>query len=92
MQQEHAETIALQTLTWLVGNDELMPVFLGTSGSSVGDVRDRATDLEFLASVLDFVMMDDAWVIQACDINKVPYESLTAARAMLPGGNLLNWT
>jgi hypothetical protein len=92
MQQELAETIALQTLTWLVGNDELMSVFLGASGGSVDDFRERAADPVFLASVLDFVMMDDAWVIEACEINKVPYESLTMARALLPGGDLPNWT
>ncbi|HEV8033417.1 DUF3572 family protein, partial [Yoonia sp.] len=44
MQHEQAEVIALKGLAWLAGNDELCGVFLGASGGSVDDLRDRATD------------------------------------------------
>ena len=39
--QEAAETVALQVLSWLAGNDELFPVFLGATGASGSDM---ATD------------------------------------------------
>lgn len=89
---ERAETIALQALAWLIGNDELLPVFLGSTGTSEADVRSRAQDPEFLGSVLDFLMMDDAWVVALCDANGLSYEEPMSARVMLPGGDQVNWT
>ncbi len=87
-----AETLALKALGWLVGQDELLPVFLGASGASESDLRARAQDVEFLASVLDFLLMDDTWVMQFCDASGVGYELPMQARAQLPGGAQINWT
>ena len=87
-----AETLALKALSWLVTQDDLLPVFLGATGASEADVRDRAADPDFLGSVLDFLMMDDAWIIAFCDTQTVPYEHPMQARAALPGGAQVNWT
>lgn len=89
---DHAETIALQALGWLVANDDLLPVFLGSTGTSESDLRARASDAEFLGSVLDFLMMDDAWVIAFCDAHGHPYEAPMSARVTLPGGDRVHWT
>ncbi|MCE8521380.1 DUF3572 domain-containing protein [Ruegeria sp. 1NDH52C] len=86
-----AETLALQALTWLVTNDELLPVFLGSTGADVGDLRARAGDRQFLASVLDFLTMDDAWVIAFCDEQGIAYDQPMQARAVLGGGEM-HWT
>lgn len=90
--QESAETLALQALAWLVGNDDLMPVFQSSTGASEVDIRARASDPVFLGAVLDFLMMDDAWVIRFCDEQSVPYERIMQARGALPGGEQVNWT
>ncbi|GHG91389.1 DUF3572 domain-containing protein [Pseudodonghicola xiamenensis] len=87
-----AETLALQALGWLVTNDELLPVFLGATGAGEDELRARAADPVFLAAVLDFLMMDDAWVMAFCDSVQTPYDSLMKARAALPGGAQINWT
>ncbi|WP_050663257.1 DUF3572 domain-containing protein [Roseovarius tolerans] len=92
MQQESAETIALQALGWLAGNEELLPVFLGATGASEADLRARATEPEFLGSVLDFLMMDDAWVVAFCDGQGLSYETPMMARVALPGGAQMSWT
>ncbi len=92
MSPDAAETLALKALAWLVANDDLLPVFLGATGASEGDVREQAGDPAFLGSVLDFLMMDDAWVIAFCDANTIPYEHPMFARAALPGGQQVNWT
>jgi len=89
---ENAETVALQALAWLVANDELLPVFLGATGAGVDDLRTRAGDAEFLSSVLDFLMMDDAWVMAFCDAAGVAYETPMQARMSLPGGAQVHWT
>lgn len=92
MRQEMAERRALDVLSWLLGEDELLPVFMGASGVSEQDFRSRAGEPEFLASVLDFVLMDDQWVIScAASIGAAP-EEIVSIRAALPGGGLPHWT
>lgn len=92
MKPDKAETLALQALGWLAGNDELFPVFLNASGASAGDVAARAGEAEFLGSVLDFLLMDDAWVMAFCDQAGLAYTLPMQARAALPGGAQTHWT
>ena len=89
---EAAETLALKTLTWLVGNDELLPVFMGATGAGIDDLKARAGEAEFLGSVLDFLMMDDNWVVAFCDAEGLGYDQPLMARMALPGGAQVNWT
>ncbi len=90
--QASAETLALQALGWLAGQDELFQTFLGASGASAQEVAARATEPEFLGAVLDFLLMDDQWIIGFCDAAGLPYDRPLQARAMLPGGQGPHWT
>lgn len=90
--RENAETIALQALAWLVGNEDLLPTFMGASGVGMDDLRERAADADFLGSVLDFVLMEDAWVTGFCDAQSLPYGAVRDARQALPGGQQIHWT
>ena len=90
--QEFAETVGLQCLAWLISNEGLLPVFMGATGISEADIKERAQDPDFLASVLDFLMMDDAWVVAFCDANGLSNETPMRARAALPGGMQVEWT
>lgn len=90
--QESAEVFGLRVLAWLAANEELLPVFQGSSGASEEDIRRGVADGAFLGAVLDFVMMDDAWVVQCCDSLAVNYDSLMQARQALPGGEQVHWT
>lgn len=92
IKQEAAETFALQALGWLAANEDLLPVFMDASGASADDLRVQATDPAFLGAVLDFLMMDDAWVIGCCDSLNARYETVMQARQALPGGEQVNWT
>jgi len=92
MSPERAETIALQALGWLVANDDLCPTFLGSSGSSLQDMRDRATDPQFLGSVLEFLTMNDEWIISFCDSAGLGYDMPLRARYALPGSEQVEWT
>lgn len=92
MQQEFAEARALQLLGWLAGEEELLPAFMGNTGVSEADLRARAGEAEFLASVLDFLLMDDQWVLDAARGTGIRAEDFTMIRAALPGGDLPNWT
>lgn len=92
MRQESAERLALQALTWLVGDEALLRDFMVATGVSAEDVARSAARPEFLASVLDFLLMEDRWVVAFCDEAGLAYDQPMQARAVLPGGEAMNWT
>jgi hypothetical protein len=92
MKQESAETLAAEALGWIAGQDDLLDVFLGATGASVTDLRAQAADPVFLASVLDFLLMDDAWVTGFCRATGRAFTDPASARAALPGGETVHWT
>lgn len=92
MQQETAETKALALLAWLAGQAEILPVFMGATGVGEDDLRARAAEPEFLASLMDFLLMDDNWVIQGAEATGIAPQEFVLIRAALPGGEQVNWT
>lgn len=92
LQQSVAEEIALKAVSWIVADEELLAVFLGSTGASAGDLRARLSEPEFLGSVLEFLTMDDAWVLAFCAAENLPPERPLQARMSLPGGAQEHWT
>ena len=92
MTPEFAETLALKALAWLMGNDELLPVFMGSTGAQAEGLAEAASDPAFLASVLTFLTMDDAWVMEFCDAAGVAYDQPLMALHALPGNQMPHWT
>jgi len=92
MQQEQAEALALRALGWAAGQDGLLDAFLGASGMSAGDLRAAASDPDFLAAFLDFLLAEDARITGFCDDAHLPYDIPARARAALPGGQQVHWT
>lgn len=90
--QESAHTLALQALAYLAGEDEVFGAFLAQAGTDAATLRDRAADPDVLASVLDFLLSDEALVLAFCRAHGLPPEAPMRARAALPGGDLPNWT
>ncbi len=92
LSRESAETLGLQAVAWLAANDELLPVFLGATGASESDFRDGLEDPAFQASVLDFLLMDDRWVLEFCQALELDPATPLQARFLLPGGEAVHWT
>ena len=93
MTPDLAQTLAVKALAWMVGEDDLREVFLGASGASESDLRAGVSDPMFLASLLDFICMDDAWVKRFCDdVGIANYMDPMMARQALPGGEQVYWT
>ena len=90
--RDTADVLAIEALVWLASDDDLLPVFLGSTGMGMDDIRTRAQDPEFLASVLDFILMDDAWIGAFCSARNYAMDFPMRARAALPGGEAVNWT
>lgn len=87
-----AETVGLQAVAWLAANDELLPVFMGATGASEADFRAGLGDPGFQGSVLDFLLMEDAWVRDFCAAHGLSPDTALRARAALPGGEQVHWT
>jgi hypothetical protein len=78
---------------WLAGREDLVEVFLGSTGASLDDLRARAAEPEFLASVLDFILMDDSWVMSTAPTLWTCHpSSLQCCARPCPGAGLPNWT
>lgn len=92
MTPERAETIALQALGWIAGQEDMLAVFLGATGASRRDLVERVGEPEFLLAVLDFLLLDDAWIAAFCRSEGLAPSDPAAARAALPGGAEMNWT
>ena len=91
-QQDSAEVVALQAVAWLAGNDVLLPLFLSATGAELEDLRSRIAEEGFLVAVMDFIMMEDAWLIEFCDHSNLSYDTPERVRQMLPGGARVHWT
>lgn len=87
-----AEVTALRALAWLVADEDILPVFLNATGANADDLRARAADPDFLAAVLDFVLLEDDWVLGFAAAEGIAPEQVLRARAGLPGGQQEHWT
>ena len=92
MDRNAAETLALEALAWLAGDEERLGAFLGASGLAPGELRARAQDPDFLVAVLDFLTADDDSVRAFCDSHGYRYDEPLAARRAIPGGEEVHWT
>ncbi|MCP5087199.1 MAG: DUF3572 domain-containing protein [Rhodobacteraceae bacterium] len=92
MKQEQSEAVALRAMAWLVGDDENRRAFLAASGASGSELAAGAEEPDFLASVLEYLLSDDARVMAFCDDEGLAYEIPMQALSGLPGQDLRNWT
>lgn len=92
MTPDHAQETALLALGWILGQEDLVGVFMGATGASAEDLRTQAADPVFQGAVLDFLLMDDVWVTGFCDAHGRDYHDPYKARQLLPGGDLPHWT
>ena len=92
MDKEIAEARALEVLTWVLSEDDLIQVFMGATGASQNDLRSNTLSHEFLISVLDFVLMDDRWVISCSKFLNIDPTQIQLIRMSLDGGQEMTWT
>ena len=81
--REVAEIVAVQALSFIAGEPERLGHFLAESGIGPETLRASAADPRFLASVLDFVMRDDATVKAFAAASELHPTNIAAARQVL---------
>ena len=83
--RETAETLALRALGEIAGDERLLARFLAQTGSAPSALAALAGDPVFLGGVLDFVLADEARLLEIADRLAVPPELPARARRLLPG-------
>ena len=81
--REVAEIVAVQALSFIAGDPERLGLFLAESGIGPETLRTAAADPRFLASVLDFVMRDDATVKAFASASELHPTNIAAAHQVL---------
>jgi hypothetical protein len=82
--REVAEIVAIQALSFIAGEPERLGLFpLAESGIGPETLRHSAADPRFLASVLDFVMRDDATVKAFASVSQLHPTNIAAAHQAL---------
>ena len=81
--REVAEIVAIQALSFLAGDSARLGAFLAETGIGPETLRQSATDPQFLISVLDFVMRDDASVKAFAEVSRLHPTNIAAARQVL---------
>jgi hypothetical protein len=90
--RESAEDLAVRILVWLTEDNARIGAFMGWSGETPDGLRARLSDPDLLLAILDFVLMDEAMLIEACQSLEIKPETPLQARAALPGGAAYHWT
>ena len=81
--REVAEIVAVQALSFIAGEPERLGLFLAESGIGPETLRNAAADPRFLATVLDFVMRDDATVKAFASVSQLHPTNIAAAHQAL---------
>ena len=81
--REVAEIVAIQALGFVAGDAERLGAFLAESGIGPDTLRKSAADPRFLASVLDFVLRDDATVKAFAKASELHPTNIAVAREVL---------
>jgi hypothetical protein len=81
--REVAEIVAIQALSFIAGDPERLGAFLAESGIGPETLRTAAADPHFLASVLEFVLRDDATVKAFADASQLHPTNIAAAHQAL---------
>jgi hypothetical protein len=81
--REVAEIVAVQALSFVAGDPQRLGLFLAETGIGPETLRSAAADPQFLASVLDFVLRDDATVRAFAAASELHPTNIAAARQAL---------
>ncbi|MDO8400001.1 MAG: DUF3572 domain-containing protein [Bradyrhizobium sp.] len=81
--REVAEIVAVQALSFIASDPERLGLFLAESGIGPETLRTAAADPRFLASVLDFIMRDDATVKAFASVSQLHPTNIAAAHQAL---------
>jgi len=87
MNRDQAETLALQALSHIAGDEQSLTRFLSESGIDPALLRQHADDPAVLAGALDYLLQDEPLLIAFCAAQGIAPTAPARARLLLPGGD-----
>ena len=91
MNQENAETIALEVLQFIVADESEMSALTAQTGMEPDDLRVGASDPNVLGALLDFLLSDERRTVAFCEAFSMEPELPGRARLALPGATAGIW-
>ena len=85
MNPEEAQTLALKALGFVAGSEGGLERLMELSGLDLGTLRARAGEPEVLASLLDFLLMDEGLLVDFCHGEAIDAKAVHMARYVLGG-------
>jgi hypothetical protein len=85
VERDAAESIALLALAFVASEDEQLARMLAETGLTAEDLRANAAEPTLLAGVLDFVLADEARLLEFCASTGLEPDRPARARAEFPG-------
>jgi len=92
MNQTQAELFAAGILGWLANDHARIGAFLASTGMAPSELHAAVAEPSFLLAVIDFLMADEAMLLDCCAALEAPPTRPAAARAAMPGGENVHWT
>jgi hypothetical protein len=86
MTPDHAETIALKALAYVVNSPDERDRFMAVSGVDASILRARAGDPQLLGAVLDFMLANETLLVDFCGDETLDAREVHMARHVLAGG------
>ena len=83
MSPASAETLALKALGWLVNLPDALDRFMSGTGAGHGDLRAGMADPQFLCSVVDFLLGNEALLTGFCEDEGIKPQFVHQARHAL---------
>ncbi len=85
MERQAAEILAINALGFLASDSERLGGFLATSGIGPESLREGASDPQFLAGVVDYLLADESLLFLFAESQGIGVDEPQKARRALPG-------
>ena len=83
--RKEAEALAIQALTFIVGDGERLGRFLAVTGIGPSEIRSAAREPGFLGGVLDYVASDERLIADFASETGIHPSDVERSRTMLVG-------
>ena len=83
--QKSAEVLALQGVTFLASDDARISRFMATTGMSAESLTRNVANASVLAGVLDYILTDEALLLEFAEFAGIAPDMPALARLALPG-------
>jgi hypothetical protein len=81
--EEGAEILALQALGWLAADEDRLSRFLALSGLDPAALREMADSRDTARAVMDFLLSDEALLLDFCEVAQIAPRAFPAYRHRL---------